>query len=197
MDELSFQEKDVRHLVENRWIDFREVRYTMPDGTVSPPYYTYSRKNYCVIAATDEQGRYICVRQFRPGIGKVTCEFCAGGIDRPGERQYGTLAQPQEDPLAAAKRELLEETGYESEDWEALLTVPSQATMADNFAYLFRAGSCRRTRMQHLDDTEFLHVELLREEELKSRIQSGNFEQAMHVLAWLLSKGKPETSPIL
>ncbi|MBR4579542.1 MAG: NUDIX hydrolase [Oscillospiraceae bacterium] len=188
MDDLSFREKEVRHLVENRWIDLREVRYTMPDGGISPPYYTYSRKNYCVIAATDEEGRCICVRQFRPGLGKVTCEFCAGGIERRGERQYGSPASAQEDPLEAAKRELLEETGYESEDWQLLLTVPSNATMADNYAYLFYARNCRRTRKQQLDDSEFLHVELLDETELRRRIRSGDFEQAMHILAWLLSK---------
>ncbi len=188
MDDLSFREKEVRHLVENRWIDLREVRYTMPDGGVSPPYYTYSRKNYCVIAATDEEGRCICVRQFRPGLGKVTCEFCAGGIERRGERQYGSPASAQEDPLEAARRELLEETGYESEDWQLLLTVPSNATMADNYAYLFYARNCRRTRKQQLDDSEFLHVELLDETELRRRIRSGDFEQAMHILAWLLSK---------
>ena len=188
MDDLSFREKEVRHLVENRWIDLREVRYTMPDGGISPPYYTYSRKNYCVIAATDEEGRCSCVRQFRPGLGKVTCEFCAGGIERRGERQYGSPASAQEDPLEAAKRELLEETGYESEDWQLLLTVPSNATMADNYAYLFYARNCRRTRKQQLDDSEFLHVELLDETELRRRIRSGDFEQAMHILAWLLSK---------
>ena len=188
MDDLSFREKEVRHLVENRWIDLREVRYTMPDGGISPPYYTYSRKNYCVIAATDEEGRCICVRQFRPGLGKVTCEFCAGGIERRGERQYGSPASAQEDPLEAAKRELLEETGYESEDWQLLLTVASNATMADNYAYLFYARNCRRTRKQQLDDSEFLHVELLDETELRRRIRSGDFEQAMHILAWLLSK---------
>ena len=188
MDELGFREKEVRHLAENRWIDLREVRYTMPDGGVSEPFYTYSRKNYCVIAATDENGQYICVRQFRPGIGKITCEFCAGGIDRNGDRQYGPQEEGQEDPLSAAMRELREETGYESGDWERLLVVPSNATMADNYAYLFRARNCRRTKEQHLDDSEFIRVELLSEEELSRRVKAGEFEQAIHILAWLSAK---------
>ena len=187
MDELIFREKETRHLVHNRWIDLREVTYTMPDGQESPPYYTYSRKNYCVIVATDPDGKYICVRQFRPGLGKVTCEFCAGGIERQGETQYGPDASEQEDPLRAAQRELREETGYVSEDWELMLTVPSNATMADNYAYLFRAGNCRRERAQDLDESEFLRVELLPPEELDRRVRAGGFEQAMHVLAWRLA----------
>ena len=187
MDELIFREKETIHLVQNRWIDLREVTYTMPDGRVSPPYYTYSRKNYCVIVAEDPDGNYICVRQFRPGLGRVTCEFCAGGIDRPGERQYGPDAEDQEDPLLAAQRELREETGYVSEEWESLLTVPSNATMADNYAYLFHAKNCHRETRQHLDESEFLHVELVPPREFERRVREGGFEQAMHVLAWRLA----------
>lgn len=182
--ELEFTGQQTRHLVQNRWIDLREVTYTMPDGTVSPPFYTYSRKNYAVIVATDEQGRYLCVRQFRPGLGKVTTEFPAGGIDRSGACQYGPDESGQEDPLTAAQRELREETGYVSEDWEALLTVPSQATMADNYAYVFRARNCRRVDGQHLDEDEYLNALLLSPEELKEAIETGRFEQAVHVMAW-------------
>ena len=183
--ELDLKEHSVKHFVENKWIDLREVWYDTPEGRVSGPYYTYSRKNYCVIVATDETGRYLCVQQYRPGLHQVTTEFPAGGIDRLGDRQYGGRDDPgQEDPLAAAKRELREETGYVSEDWEALLTVPSQATMADNYAYVFRARNCRRVDGQHLDEDEYLNVLLLSPEELKEAIETGRFEQAVHVMAW-------------
>ena len=115
--ELEFKEKETRHFVQNRWIDLKEVWYTMPDGAVGGPYYTYSRKNYAVIVATDEAGRYICVRQFRPGLGRVTTEFPAGGLEREGDCQYGPDETWQEPALEAAQRELLEETGYVSDDW--------------------------------------------------------------------------------
>ena len=170
--ELEFTGQQTRHLVQNRWIDLREVTYTMPDGTVSPPFYTYSRKNYAVIVATDEQGRYLCVRQFRPGLGKVTTEFPAGGIDRSGACQYGPDESGQEDPLTAAQRELREETGYVSEDW----------------AYVYRARNCRPAGGQHLDETEFLNVLALSPEALEARIRSGEFEQAVHVMAWALDR---------
>lgn len=183
--ELDLKEHSVKHFVENKWIDLREVWYDTPEGRVSGPYYTYSRKNYCVIVATDETGRYLCVQQYRPGLHRVTTEFPAGGIDRLGDRQYGGRDDPgQEDPLAAAKRELREETGYVSDDWEALLTVPSQATMADNYAYVFRARNCRRVDGQHLDEDEYLNALLLSPEELKEAIETGRFEQAVHVMAW-------------
>ncbi len=188
--ELDFIEKETKHFVQNRWIDLREVWYTMPDGKPGGPYYTYSRKNYAVIVATDTKGNYLCVRQFRPGLGRVTTEFPAGGLEREGDSQYGPEEKGQEPALAAAQRELLEETGYVSEDWAPVLTVPSQATMADNLAYIFRAKNCRRAASQHLDDTEFLNVLRLSPAELEGRIYTGGFEQAVHIMAWALCRLK-------
>ena len=78
--------------------------------------------------------------------------------------------------LLAAKRELREETGYESEHWEHMLTVPSAASIADNYAYIFRAKECRRTSGQRLDDTEFMNVELASKDEISRKIFDGEFE---------------------
>ena len=86
--------------------------------------------------------------------------------------------------LAAARRELKEETGYESDDWEHLLTIPSNATLADNYAYIYLARGCRRTEGQELDETEFLNVRLYSSGEIEEMIRSGRFQQAVHVMAW-------------
>lgn len=178
----------VKHVIKNRWIDMRELNYRMPDGSVMGPFYNYSRKNYCVIAARDEDGHFLCVRQFRQGIGRVTTEFPAGGIERADGREYGGDAEGTEDTLSAARRELLEETGYVSDDWTHLLTVPSDATVADNYAHLFFADHCIKTAEQSLDSTEFLHVITLTKSELEQLISEGRFEQAMHVLVYELLK---------
>lgn len=141
-----------------------------------------------VIVASDLEGKYLCVRQFRQGIKKVTTEFPAGGIERKDGKEYGG---PQdysaEDALAAAKRELLEETGYESDEWRHLLTVPSNATIADNYAHLFAAGNCRRVSGQALDETEFLNITRHSAQEIEELIAQGEFQQAIHITAWLLA----------
>ena len=179
------------HLIEDEWLDLRRSAYRFPDGTVFSPYYSYSRRDYVVIVATDEAGNYICVRQFRQGIGRVTTEFVAGGIERFSDREYRGKDEAEngaEDALSAAKRELLEETGFTSDEFTHLLTIPSNATIADNFAYIFRAKNCKRVSTQHLDDTEFLRVKLLTAQDIKERIKNGDFLQAVHVMAWLLAK---------
>ncbi len=185
--ELMWEEVSTEHIVQDEYIDFRKVAYRLPDGTVFEPFYNYTRRDYVVIVAQTEDGRYLAVRQFRHGIRQVTCEFPAGGIERSGSLDYASPAQPDaqaEDALDAAKRELQEETGYAAGEWKHLLTVPSNATMADNYAHLYLATGCTPVSGQHLDDTEFLNVELLTGEEIERKIRNGGFQQAIHILAY-------------
>ena len=81
-DELAWEEISTEHIVQDEWIDFRRSAFRFPDGSIYEPYYTYSRRNYVVIVASDTDGRYLMVRQFRQGIRCVTSEFPAGGIEK-------------------------------------------------------------------------------------------------------------------
>lgn len=189
-ENLLWEEIRIEHIVQDEWIDFRRSAYRFPDGSVFEPFYSYSRRDYVVIVASDEEGSYLCVRQFRQGIKEVTTEFPAGGIERTDGREYGAGRDPvmAEDALDAAKRELLEETGYVSDDWRYLLTVPSNATIADNYAHVFAAANCRRTGGQSLDETEFLNVRKYSAAQIEEMIDKGEFQQAVHIMAWLLAQ---------
>ena len=208
-DPLAWEEIRCEHLVWDEWIDFRRSAFRFPDGSVFEPYYSYSLRDYVVIVASDEEGNDLCVRQYRQGIRQVTTEFPAGGIERKDDKEYRSPENGEsevnshggierkdtrtsadmsaEDALEAAKRELLEETGYESDEWEHLLTVPSNATIADNYGHLFMARNCRRVAKQKLDDTEFLNVLKLSADEIEDLILKGKFQQAIHITAWLLA----------
>ena len=183
---LILEEVSTEHIIQDRWIDFRKTAYRFPDGRVFSPYYTYTRRDYAVVVAEDEAGRVLCVRQFRPGLRTVTTEVPAGGIDWRDLGDPGRTAE--ETALLAAKRELLEETGYESDHWTHLLTVPAQATICDNYAYLFAATGCRKAKGQHLDEMELLKSVTVSPEELEKMISGGSFQQAVHILAWLLHR---------
>ena len=211
--DLAWEEISVEHVVQDQWIDFRKSAYRYPDGRVFEPFYSYSRKDYVVIVASDVDGQYLCVRQFRQGIKEVTTEFPAGGVERFDGKEYrgagagaGTGAgvaacnhdaddaesetSAAEELLETAKRELMEETGYESDEWEHLLTVPSNATIADNYATVFRAKNCRLVAGQDLDETEVLNIQKYSADEIENMIYNGQFQQSVHVMAWLLAKEK-------
>ena len=194
-DSLVWEEVHMEHIVQDEWIDFRRSAWKFPDGSVFEPFYSYSRRDYVVIVASDTDGSYLCVKQFRPGISHVTTEFPAGGIEREDGKEYGSSQNGEnaqdisaEDAFDAAKRELLEETGYESDEWSYLLTIPSNATIADNYAHIFMAKNCRKVSGQDLDDTEFLNVIKLPAEMIEKMIDAGQFQQAIHITAWLLAQ---------
>lgn len=189
-DDLKWERISVEHIVQDQWMDIRRCAYRFPDGNVFEPFYNYSRRDYVVVVAIDPFGKYICVKQFRHGIDQVTTEFPAGGMERKDGRQYRAGADDiiYEDALEAAKRELREETGYASGEWMHLLTIPSNATIADNNAYIYAAYNCRKVADQKLDDTEFLNVELIDDLTLDEMVKSGDFQQSIHVMAWLLEK---------
>lgn len=200
-ENLAWEEVETEHIVKDKWIDFRRSTYCLPDGNEFGPYYSYSRKDYVVIVATDEEGKFLCVRQYRQGIREVTTEFPAGGIESrdsgkrtsvtdAGDGSGASKAGGEENALAAAIRELREETGYESDEWRHLLTVPSNATMADNYAHIFEAKNCRRAGGQHLDDIEFLNVKRCSSEEIADLVSKGKFQQAIHIMAWLLTQNR-------
>ena len=104
-EELIWEEISTEHIVRDEWIDFRRSAYRFPDGTVWQPYYSFTRRDYAVVVASDEASRYLCVRQFRQGIHEVTTEFPAGAIEKKDGEDPAAAA------LEAAKRELREETG--------------------------------------------------------------------------------------
>lgn len=188
-DELKWEEVSVKHLIQNKWIDLRQSRYRFPDGTEFEPYYSYSRRDYVVIVPFDEKGDLICVKQYRHGLKEVTTEFPAGGIERNDGKEYGTKEPGlTEDAVKAAVRELSEETGYEAGKMEHLITVPSNATVSDNYAHIFVARDCKKVTSQDLDDTEFLNVLTISPDELEDLIKSGKFQQAVHIMAWYMCK---------
>ena len=190
-DELIWEEVSTKHLIRNEWIDFRESRYRFPDGSEFEPYYSYSRRDYVVIVPFDRDGNLICVKQYRQGIKEVTTEFPAGGIERNDGKEYGSKEPGlSEEAVKAAVRELREETGYEAEKMEHLITVPSNATISDNYAHVFVARECTKVASQELDDTEYLNVHKISPVEIEELIKNGKFQQAVHVMAWYMCKDR-------
>ncbi|RME63700.1 MAG: NUDIX hydrolase [Alphaproteobacteria bacterium] len=75
----------------------------------------------CIVAVTDA-GEILLVEQYRPPLGRACIELPAGLV---GD------TEPGEDVLAAAQRELLEETGFTAADWRFLGRAASSAGMSD------------------------------------------------------------------
>ncbi len=192
-DNLEWKEVKVDHVCQDAWIDFRRCDYELPNGEVIGPVYNYSKHSFSIVVATDENGDFICVRQYRHGIDEITTEFPAGGIEYKEKSSvpyitYDNIIATEDEAFEAAKRELQEETGYVSDDWKHLMTVPANATLSNSRVHIYSARNCRKVSDQELDETEFLYVKNLPEQDLLNRIYGGDFKQSLHILAYYLFK---------
>ncbi len=121
-----------------------------------------------VIALTgDEDDQMLLVRQYRHGVGTVTLEIPSGQVDSG------------EEPLAAAQRELAEETGYTGGRWTPLGGVRPNAAFQDNWCYSFLAEGVRRTETPRLDAGEAIDVETRPLSDIPALIRDGAIDQAL------------------
>ncbi len=88
------------------------------------------------IVALHDDGRVVLIEQTRPAVGGRVVELPAG---LAGDGDVG------ESMLAAAKRELLEETGYEATAWVELFTGLSSAGLTDEAVTYFLATGLNKT----------------------------------------------------
>lgn len=120
----------------------------LPNGASATREVVLHNGAVCVIPI-NERGEIIMERQFRYPFNEVIWEIPAGKIDK-GET----------DPLAAARRELLEETGYTAAKMEFIgLYYPSPAILSEKI-YMYVATGLTKGE-QELDEDEFLDVQAL------------------------------------
>ena len=106
-------------------------------------------------------GQVVVERQFRYPLNEVITEIPAGKLDSKSE-----------DKLAAAKRELEEETGYLAKEWIPLGDFVPTVAYCDEVITLFLARDLYKG-VRHLDEDEFLNVRLVSLDDLVQEVMDG------------------------
>ncbi len=134
-------------VIEDYHVTVKKNAVLLPDGAVINDFYTVTIPDAAMVAAITPEGKILLKTEFRYAIGEDVIECPAGMFE-----------EEETDPLTVAKRELLEETGYESSNWTYLGSTLESTSKLTNRMHLFLAKDCVQTSRQHLDANEHLTV---------------------------------------
>ena len=141
----------------------------LPNGTVIPKYWISEYRAVGQRRRADRRDEVVLIRQYRHGLEAVHFELPAGTTD------------PSDTSLEeAARRELLEETGYGGGRWSLLATLSANPALQNNLTYTFLAEGVMPLGEVHADPSEDMRVHLTPLAEVEAMIDDGGFVQALH-----------------
>jgi ADP-ribose pyrophosphatase len=155
-------------LNEPPWLIVEQHTVELPDGRLIPNWPWIITPDYINVVAVTEDGHFICFRQVKYGIEGTTLSV-VGGYVNEGEV-----------PLAAAQRELLEETGYEASDWLSLGSYLVDPNRGIATGHLYLARQACYVVPRDADDLEEQELLMLTRGEIEAALDAGEFK----VLAW-------------
>lgn len=156
------------YLIRRPWLTARKDCVQLPSGVVLDEYYVLEYPAWVNVIARTKDGSYVVIRQYRHALDDVFWEIVAGVVDASDKS-----------PLAAAKRELWEETGYGGGEWRLVAKIAPNPGAMTNLCYCYVAEGVEKVSDQHLEKTEDIAVHLMSEEEVRREMANGGFMQAL------------------
>jgi 8-oxo-dGTP pyrophosphatase MutT (NUDIX family) len=150
------------------WMVLRHQTFRLPSGREIADYWISEYPPWVNVVAVTADDRLVLVRQFRPGIGAVHWELPAG------------VTEPNEDVEHAAKRELLEETGFGGGRWSVLSRLSANPALQNNITTTFFADGVERLAAPAPETTEDLRVHLVKVADALAIFDQGEMIQALH-----------------
>ena len=147
----------------------RQEECLLPNGLVISDYNVIDEPDIVIAFVLTEDNQLVLVEQYKHGIGEICLEV-PGGLSDGGA------------PLEEIQREVREETGYESDDWQALNPYINNPTRFNNRIHGFIARNAKKVTAQHLDPAEAIKVHVMPIEDVLSTVSQGRIS-AVHSIA--------------
>jgi 8-oxo-dGTP pyrophosphatase MutT (NUDIX family) len=157
---------------DNPWIAVTHRRVINPSGNPGVYGVVHFKNRAIGVLPLDEEGNTYLVGQYRYTLGRYSWEIPEGG---------GPF---DEDPLEAARRELLEETGLQADHWELLLRLHLSNSVTDEAGLIYLARGLHQGEASP-EETEQLRVQKVPLEEVYRRVLEGEITDALTVAAVL------------
>ena len=150
------------------WLSVESHVVELPDGSIVEDWPWLVGREFVNVVAVTGDGGFVVLRQVKYAV-EGTSLAPVGGYLEVGEA-----------PLPAAQRELLEETGYEADDWTSLGHYVVDGNRGAGVGHLFLARRARRVAEPAADDLEEQELLLLARSDVDAALRDGEFK----VLSW-------------
>ncbi len=154
-------------LERDKFLKVEEHQVELPDGRVIPDWTIVTIPDAVIILAETQDGKFLSFRQTKYAVQGITLAPTGGMLENG------------EEPLAAAQRELLEETGYAAHDWIHLGSCVCDPNRGINSVHLFLARQAYPAAKPDSDDLEDQELVLLSREELETALFKGEYQALM------------------
>ncbi len=151
-----------------RFLTVENHTIELPDGRIIDDWPWLVTPDFVNIVAVTVDGQFLCFRQTKYAV------------EGPSLALAGGYLEPGEEPLAAARRELREETGYEAPDWIPLGQYRVDANRGAGTGYLFLAQGAVRAGAVIPDDLEEQLLLYLSRAEVEAALEAAEFK----VVSW-------------
>jgi ADP-ribose pyrophosphatase len=155
-------------LDQSPWLKVEYHTVELSDGRIIPDWSWIITPDFINVVACTADGNFILLRQMKYGLEKLSLAPIGGYLN------------PGEEPLDAAKRELLEETGYIASEWIDLGHYRVDPNRGVAMGHLYLARGAFQVTQPTPDDLEELEMVQLTRQELELALQHGE----ILVLSW-------------
>ncbi len=169
----KFKEKTItsQNIYKGKILNLRVDEIELPDGRNSKREIVEHSGGVTIIAITDDN-EILLVKQYRKPAEDVLLEIPAGKLE-PGEA-----------PLSCAKRELVEETGYQTDEIKKLFSFYTSPGYSNEIIHLFIARGLTFIG-QDTDSDEFIEVVKIKKQEIMGLINSGKIRDSKTIIGLL------------
>lgn len=164
---------DSEQLGDYRVFQLRQDTRRSPRTGKHHTFYVLDTGDWINVVAVTNDDQIVLIRQFRHGIEEVTLEIPGGMVD-----------ETDGSPMESARRELLEETGYEAEELVHIGTMTPNPAILNNRCHTYLALNARLVAAPQMDGSEDIQTELVEAAEVPALIASGQINHALVLAAF-------------